>query len=166
MESAELNKEEIVKASLIGGLKLWGPPAGDYGDAFTLYTKKFGINPKDFGPSYDSGLIWYWDNECPIAEINFSERLLSLNVKDILVNPMACMGNIQISEEEYVFRLDGTGSGGYDSDEELLDPALRSADGKMYIYYIEGAINIYNMDIGSREEALACIKKFVEENKK
>jgi len=167
----EKTRTELVKASLIAGLKLWGLPNTRMRQQDTKiqdYAKKFGINLKDFRPvkkgMMDSGLCWYWDEKgrYGIEEKKFSERIYAQSEAVGFEDLEECMGNSMVDSFEYVFWPDGTGFTGFSTEDCLLEPTLRWTDGKLYTYWAEGLISIYTMDIKTMEEANVFVKKLIE----
>ena len=161
--------KELVKASLIAGLKLWGLSNGNLRvgrdrRVVEKFAKRFKIDLNKFEAkgSLDSGLIWDWyeDGEyrSTIIREKISERIDMevdcISAEDAIEDPG------QIDDFEYVFKPDGSGYTGYRTDEDLFEKSLRADDGKLYTYFAtECQIFVYEMDLNSKEEAREYIKK-------
>ena len=171
-----MNKKEknnLVKASLIAGLKLWGKPR--FERCRLIIEKHANLLSVDLTQfkeeTHSSGLTWGWDRDSRIIEQKISERIVEQSEAVGFEDVEECVGNSLVDDSEYVFWPDGTGFTGYmDKDnkhlskEGLFERFLRWTDGKLYTFHTEAGITIYEMDITSVKEAIKFIKKLQKEN--
>jgi len=168
----EMEDREIIRASLVAGLNLWGRPnIQRYENNVSKWVEKLEIkNYEVCKTQYGSGLIWYRDEGDPIFRGKMSERVREQSDAVGFDDEEECFGNSMIDDSEYVFNLKGKGFTGYSSsnrfdfDGELFKKRLRSEDGKLYTCWA-GEIFIYEMDIDSVKECRKFIKKLIKENK-
>jgi len=164
-------KDALIKASLIAGLTLFSLP--NYADdkvIIKIYADKFDINLKKFKRVNGSGLLWNWDPTYhDILPSKISERVKEQSEYVCLENMEECIGNSSVDDFEYVFCPDGTGFTGYMDEfgdefgEEGIFMKHMRYENKLYTYYGETGIHIYEMDIDTQEEAKEFIKKLMEE---
>ena len=161
-------KEQLVKASLVAGLKLFDLPNERYDshDGIIKAAKKLNLDLSKFKklPPYpeagccDSGLIWSWPMEFVSEKI--SDRIKGQSEAVGLDNIEECCGNSGLDEFEYIFNIHGTGWHPLNN-HDIFRKKYRS-DGKLYTYYAgESWITEYEMDIGSIREMKEFIKKLM-----
>jgi len=173
-----IEKENLIRASLIAGLKLFGLPnvKKDIEDV-EKYARRFSINLNDFEKVNGSGLLWSWweggEYLSEIVEQKISERLYEQAEAVRFEDLDECISNSMTDDFEYVFTPEGVGFTGYMDEknehlsrEGIFDKHIRSADGKLYTFYVEVGIFIYEMDIDTYKEAEELVKKWIKEKRK
>uniref|UniRef100_A0A6M3LCU0 Uncharacterized protein n=1 Tax=viral metagenome TaxID=1070528 RepID=A0A6M3LCU0_9ZZZZ len=160
-----VSERNIIKASLIAGLNLWGfPNIKQYADNVSGWIEELNIEDT-FYRTCDSGLIWGRDKNDIIHRETMAERVREQSDAVGFEDPEECFGNSMIDDSEYVFNLKEKGFTGYSTKSQLFDKRLRSKDGKLYTCWA-GEIFIYEMDIDSVKECKKFIQQLIRENKK
>lgn len=166
-------EEQLVKASLVAGLKLFNLPCRYMGGAVKdtrkevkEAAKKLGIDLSKFkeGPEYDlpgsldSGLIWGWPEK--FIQEKISDRIKEQSEAVGFEDLEECCGNSGLDDFEYMFNIHGTGWHPLNNC-DIFRKKYRSGD-RLYTYYAgESWITEYEMDIGSIREMKEFIKKLM-----
>jgi len=129
--------DELRKASLIAGLKLFGLPNPRYStynskSQCLMEMERLGINPENYKGIQEShgelssGLLW---GECGVIKEKLSERIRSMTDE-------ALENFLYIGTFEYVFYPYSPEKAlkDYSDTFSILDPYLRDKDGKIYTY--------------------------------